>query len=168
MLIRQPLSSRPTLDFTPMDSFIADLLATIKADGEIIVRVFPPEQDILLAYADRVANEVIGEYISQLLGHTKTLSKHLYLRSCAATFAQAFKVVNVLLEVEPSDDKFVTRTRCEDVVYGMWEVNMDEYLETERRWVYDEMQKVTEKWESDVSGSICEQLDIQVLTLHAA
>lgn len=134
-----------------MDRFMAEVIDAMRSDGEIIARVFPPEQDILLAYADRVANGIIGDYISQLLDHTKTLSKHLYLRSCAATFAQAFKVVNMLLEIEPREEEYVSRTRCEDVVYQMWESNMEEYLDNERSWVQEEMQKVTDKWESDVS-----------------
>ncbi|UZJ52112.1 hypothetical protein CBS101457_001432 [Exobasidium rhododendri] len=143
------VASRPALDFTPMDAFMAEILEAMKSDGNIIARVFPPEQDVLLAYADRVASEIIAEYIARLLDHTKALSRHLYLRSCAATFAQAFKVVNVMLGIESRDEDFVSQTRCEDVIYRMWESNMDGYLENERSWVREEMQKVVEKWESD-------------------
>ena len=49
------------LDFTPMDSFMKEVLATVKSDGCLIARVFPPEQDVVLAFADRVAGEVVSE-----------------------------------------------------------------------------------------------------------
>jgi recyclin-1 len=137
-----------------MDQFMADILEAMKLDCEIIAQVFPPEQDILLAYADRVANEIISVYISQLLDHTKTISKHMYLRSCAATFVQVFKMVKMLLEIEPKDESIVSQARCEDVVYLMWESNMNEYLETEGTWVREEMEAVTEQWEKDRESEV--------------
>lgn len=48
-----------TLDFTAMDRFISDISDGVRADGSIIARVFPPEQDVLLAFAGRIANEVV-------------------------------------------------------------------------------------------------------------
>lgn len=140
------------LDFTPMDKFINDIIEIVKEDGEIIARVFPPEQDVLLAYADRVAQDVIGKYVRSLLQHTQNISSHLYLRSCAATFAQAWKLVDVLLAIKPRDEVIVTQTRCEDVVFHLWEENMDDYLAVENQWVRQEMQAVTDKWDSDVKN----------------
>lgn len=144
--------STAALDFTPMDKFISDIIEIVKKDGEIIARVFPPEQDVLLAYADRVAQDVIGKYVRSLLQHTQNISSHLYLRSCAATFAQAWKLVDVLLSIEPRDDTIVTKTRCEDVVFHLWEENMEDYLSIENQWVRQEMQAVTDKWDSDVKN----------------
>ncbi|PWN34336.1 uncharacterized protein FA14DRAFT_123487 [Meira miltonrushii] len=141
-----------SLDFTPMDNFISDIIEIVKKDGEIIARVFPPEQDVLLAYADRVAQDVIGKYVRALLQHTQEISSHLYLRSCAATFAQAWKLVDVLLAIEPRDDTIVTQARCEDVVFHLWEENMEDYLSIENQWVRQEMQAVTDKWDNDVKN----------------
>lgn len=144
--------STAALDFTPMDNFINDIIEIVKKDGEIIARVFPPEQDVLLAYADRVAQDVIGKYVRSLLQHTQNISSHLYLRSCAATFAQAWKLVDVLLAIEPRDDMIVTQARCEDVVFHLWEENMEDYLSIENQWVRQEMQAVTDKWDNDVKN----------------
>ena len=49
-----------SLDFTAMDTFMVELLAVVAADGEIISRVFPPTQDVLIQYAERVATEVVS------------------------------------------------------------------------------------------------------------
>ncbi|EEB92884.1 hypothetical protein MPER_08538, partial [Moniliophthora perniciosa FA553] len=47
-----------TLDFDPMDEFMGTIRGAIVEHGSIAVRVFPPESDVLLLFAERVANEV--------------------------------------------------------------------------------------------------------------
>ena len=93
----------------------------------------------------------IGEYISPLLLKAKSLSSHLYLRSCAATFTQSLRLADALMAVKGRDEETVKQTRCEDVVYRMWEANMDEYLAREREWVKGEMNAIAQAWENDVS-----------------
>ena len=48
------------LDFTAMDEFIADILGALQEHGSRAVRVFPPEANVLLSFADRLANEVVS------------------------------------------------------------------------------------------------------------
>lgn len=43
-----------------MDTFMGELLATVAADGSVIARVFPPTQDVLIQYAERIAGEVVS------------------------------------------------------------------------------------------------------------
>lgn len=145
-------TSSPSLDFTAMDKFMSEILETIRTDGQFVATVFPPEQDVLIAYADRVAHDVVSEYTRPLLDHCQTLSMHLYLRCCAATFAQALRIADVMLAIEPRDGDIVNQERCQDVVLRMWESNIDDYLQGERQWVTEEMGKVTEKWESDLAN----------------
>ncbi|KAN0061873.1 F-box protein: endocytic membrane traffic, recycling ReCYcling 1 [Thecaphora frezii] len=127
-----------SLDFTPMDDFMKELLAVVKEDGSLVARVFPEEQDVLLAYASRIANEVLSEYIDALLRKAHSISIHLYLRSCAASFAQACRLVEALTWIEPKRSR-ITPQRCQAVIFSMWEVHMDEYLQEERDWVRDVM-----------------------------
>ena len=48
------------LDFDAMDSFISAILTIIREGGSRAVRVFPPEANVLLSFAERVANEVVS------------------------------------------------------------------------------------------------------------
>ncbi|PWN50612.1 hypothetical protein IE53DRAFT_343779 [Violaceomyces palustris] len=129
------------LDFTAMDAFMSEVVKSVREEGSLIARIFPPEQDVLLAFADRVASDVISEYIAPLLARSRDLSAHLYLQACAASFIQALRLVDALLLIEPKSHT-VNRERCEDVIYRMWEINMDEYLQEEREWVALEMATV--------------------------
>lgn len=56
------------------------------------------------------------------------------------------------MAIRDKDPLTITRTRCEDVVYKMWEKHMDEYLEKERAWVSEEMMRIARKWQEDVSA----------------
>ena len=44
-----------------MDKFIGHTVAVIVEHGSRAMRVFPPASHVLVAFADRVANEVVSE-----------------------------------------------------------------------------------------------------------
>lgn len=47
------------LDFDAMDSFITSILAILREQGGRAVKVFPPDAAVLLAFSERLANEVV-------------------------------------------------------------------------------------------------------------
>lgn len=144
--------SRPALDFTAMDAFMADVLSSLTTDGSLVARVFPPEQQVLLAFASRIANEVVGEYIDAVLTKARSVDTHLYLQAAAATFSQALKIADTLEKIEPRHADFVTAARCRSIVLSMFEAHLDEYLQEERDWVRSVMMDMCH--ESDgASGS---------------
>ena len=78
----------------------------------------------------------VGEYITPLLSRAREISNHVYLRATAATFSQAWTLVDVILDVASSSTgseagSGVTRLQAEDAIYQMFETNMDEYLDEE-------------------------------------
>ncbi len=58
----------------------------------------------------------IGEYIQPLLGQTRVVSQDLFLQATPATFVQAWKLVDAVMEVLGEEQKTITRTRVEDVM----------------------------------------------------
>ena len=89
--------------------------------------------------------------MSPLLEQAKAVSTHTYVRACAATFSQALRLVDSLLEIEPSSEQ-LSQARCEDVIYRVWEPNMDEYLRSEHAWVEGEMRAVCEAWDRSLDA----------------
>ncbi|KIM77632.1 hypothetical protein PILCRDRAFT_615587 [Piloderma croceum F 1598] len=135
------------LDFDAMDDFMAHIFAAIREHGSRAVRVFPPSSQVLLAFADRVANEVVGEYITPLLTRAREISNEAYLQATAASFSQAWEMVDVLLEVAAQrTDSMVERTKAEDVIYRMFEINMDEYLDEEVESLKQAFEKIIRTW----------------------
>ncbi|KAF8892825.1 exocyst complex component Sec10-domain-containing protein [Gymnopilus junonius] len=115
------------LDFAPMDEFIEDILGAINEHGARAVRVFPPASQVLLLFAERLANEVVGEYITTLLTHARESQRNIPPLG-AASFKEAWKMVDAIMEAA---EQRQGRVRAEDVVYQMFEANMDEYLDEE-------------------------------------
>lgn len=54
------------LDFDAMDVFISAVLAVLQEQGSRAVRVFPPDAQVLVSFADRIASEVVCVLLSML------------------------------------------------------------------------------------------------------
>ncbi|KAI0323382.1 hypothetical protein GY45DRAFT_1264660 [Cubamyces sp. BRFM 1775] len=139
------------LDFTAMDEFIADILGALQEHGSRAVRVFPPEANVLLSFADRLANEVVGEYISSLLTRAREISNEVFLKATAASFKEAWRMVDTVVQVASTKDPNFPKTKAEDVVYRMFEANMDEYLDEEIEFVKQSFEMTCRTWEKQLS-----------------
>ena len=59
----------------------------------------------------------VAEYIAPLLTRARELSSETFLKACAASFKEAWRMVDVILEVASErTDSLVTKTQAEDVV----------------------------------------------------
>ncbi|KAA1472355.1 hypothetical protein DENSPDRAFT_778201 [Dentipellis sp. KUC8613] len=143
------------LNFEPMDEFIGFILDALREHGARSVRVFPPEAGVLLAFADRLASDV-GEYITPLLTHARSLSNGTtFLTATAASFREAWRMVDCIEEVSRARGETVTvdRIQAEDLVYRMFEPNMDEYLDEEVEAVKRTFEYISREWEKKVRAS---------------
>ncbi|WOO81899.1 Recyclin-1 [Vanrija pseudolonga] len=138
------------LDFTPMDAFMSHVLESFRIDAETAVRVFPAGARVVHSFAERLADEVIGEYIQTLLGQTRIMSPDLFLRATAASFIQAWKLVDVSAEVLGDKQTETTPKMIENVVYHMFETHMDEYLDEETEWVKTALDGICNAWDAEL------------------
>ncbi|KAI5995727.1 exocyst complex component Sec10-domain-containing protein [Pisolithus marmoratus] len=161
------------LDFTAMDSFMSRALAALQEDGAAAMRVFPPKAGVLLAYAERLAVEVVGEYIAPLLSETRNLGTPLFLSATAACFREAWRVVDGLLLLvaldrsgnppAPSETKrnsrinttkveaVITREQAEDVIFKMFEPHMDDYLDDELDELKRTLETICKQWDASLA-----------------
>ena len=139
------------LKFQPLDEFVSFLLAIVRREGELIAAVFPPEADVLLDFADRVASDVLAEYIAPLLLAAQSLAHPLFLLTTASVFQQSMRLVQCLLAIEPRSLR-TTKERCEDVVFRMFEPHMDDYLQEEGEWTREVLERLCAEWDAQ-SGS---------------
>ncbi|KAH8112433.1 exocyst complex component Sec10-like protein [Phellopilus nigrolimitatus] len=140
------------LDFDAMDEFMVHVLDALRTDGATAVNVFPAASYVILSFADRLAMEVVGEYITSLLTKAREISNEVFLKAAAATFREAWRMVDVLLSFKKDDETFVTRTQAEDVVFQMFELNMDEYLDEEVETVKQAFEAINRDWERKISA----------------
>ncbi|KAF8059557.1 exocyst complex component Sec10-domain-containing protein [Lyophyllum atratum] len=154
------------LDFDAMDEFMGVVLEAIEEHGARAVRVFPPASQVLLGFAERVAGEVVGEYITSLLTRARAApASAVFLQATAASFKEAWRMVDAIMraagareragdksgEKPVSAEEVIGRTRAEDVVYQMFESNMDEYLDEEIESVKHIFDTICRDWDRQLS-----------------
>lgn len=54
------------IDFSAMDDFMNHVIMTVQKEGTTIARVFPPDSDALLYFTDRIANDVVGDFLNAI------------------------------------------------------------------------------------------------------
>ncbi|KAG6828773.1 hypothetical protein H0H92_006796 [Tricholoma furcatifolium] len=152
-------TSEGALAFDAMDEFMGAVLKAIEEHGSRAVRVFPPAAQVLLGFAERVATDVVGEYITSLLTQARASpSSAVFLQATAASFKEAWRIVDVLLRVAKAREtentpreEIISNTRAEDVVYQMFESNMDEYLDEEVEALKNVFAVICKAWSRELA-----------------
>ncbi|QRW13146.1 exocyst complex component Sec10 [Ceratobasidium sp. AG-Ba] len=141
-----------TLDFSPMDQFMSHVLESVSTYGSLATRVFPPASRVLPAFAERLATEVIGEYIGPLLARAREVNIALYLQAAAAGFVQAWRLVDATRKASGENDKVITKTQAEDIIFRMYEEHMDEYLDEEVEVAKATFDQICKAWEQKLDA----------------
>ncbi|SCZ88219.1 BZ3500_MvSof-1268-A1-R1_Chr2-1g04266 [Microbotryum saponariae] len=141
------------IDFTAMDTYMRYVLQTVERDGSLLARAFPPEADVLIFYIERIANDVVSDYITTLLSSAQDLPHPLFLLATAATFGQVYRLVEMTLSIEPKSP-LVTRSRAEDVIFKMFEPLMDDYLTEEGEWIKEVLKGICSEWDAKTASSL--------------
>ncbi|KAF5347124.1 hypothetical protein D9756_010941 [Leucocoprinus leucothites] len=169
ILISPLLIRNDWLDFTPMDKFMSQILKAISEHGSHAIRIFPPPAQVLITFADQIANEVVGEYITPLLERAREVSTVMFLQATAACSRVSWKMVDtMMLATEQRKDSEITRTKAEDVMYvpptflamlqltfysyHMFEVNMDKYLNEEVEYLKLVFETICKNWDHQTSA----------------
>lgn len=132
-----------------MNTYINDVLRVVAREGGLIARVFPPEADVLLYFTERIANDVVSDYITSLLSDAQPLQHPLFLLATAATFGQVYRLVDAVVAIEPHSP-LVTTARAEDVIFRMFEPHMDDYLQEEGDWIREVLERMCTEWDAKV------------------
>ncbi|KZT59290.1 hypothetical protein CALCODRAFT_549882 [Calocera cornea HHB12733] len=166
-----------TLDLDPMVVFMTNTMESVRKEGALAIRIFPPSADILLAFTRRVATDVIAEYITPLLERSKEISTATYLQATPATFKQAWRMVDDIMEVAQGPPRkgharknsfadhsrknslangkpvvpIITRTQAEDVIFRMFEMYMDDYLTEEITSTKKALDASCDEWDRRVA-----------------
>lgn len=147
-----------------MDAFVTHVLAALSTSGALATRVFPPASRVLQQFAERVVADVIGEaYVQPLLARARDAGASggrggghdLFLRASAAVFAMVGRVVDVVVDAGRPQDadgskvgpSVVGKAEIEQLLFAMFEFNMDEYLDEETEFVKDSMDGVCREWD---------------------
>lgn len=100
-----------------MEEFINHVLGALTENGSRAIRVFPADSRVLLSFSERLAVDVIAEYINPLLTRAREISNETFLIATAASFKETWRMVDTIMEIA-ANSASITRTNAEDVVYA--------------------------------------------------
>ncbi|KAF9175279.1 F-box protein: endocytic membrane traffic, recycling ReCYcling 1 [Mortierella sp. AD010] len=131
-------------EFTPMRLFMEFTEMEFKKQSIIINDVFPEEADVLFSFTERVFEDVISEYCSQLFDLCSMRDKLLYLKSVPTAYRYLEHLEKVLITMEPIHVPSYRLEKLLARVFGPW---LERYLKVELDWVQKSCKDFIDKYE---------------------
>jgi recyclin-1 len=133
------------LNLQPSHDFFHGLAVAMNEEAAIIDRVFPPSVDVLQPFLDRVAEDIISEYLTTLLDEAHDINVEVYLKAIAGIFVQASQLAISLKPTRASpptfqEDTLRTISRC-------FEQHIDLYLQEELAFFTRKSAAEVDAWE---------------------
>ncbi|KAF9144850.1 F-box protein: endocytic membrane traffic, recycling ReCYcling 1 [Mortierella sp. GBA39] len=147
MWLSQPVVVRENMaypEFTPMRLFMEFTEMELQKQGIIINDVFPEEADVLYSFTERVFEDVISEYCSQLFELCSMRDKLLYLKSVPTAYRYLEHLENTVIDMEPIN---VPRYRIEKLLARVFAPWLERYLKQELDWVQKSCKDQIDKYE---------------------
>ncbi|KAF2665984.1 secretion pathway protein Sls2/Rcy1 [Microthyrium microscopicum] len=133
------------INLAPSETFFSQLAARMNEQIEIIDKVFPQTIDVLSPFLERIADEVVSEYITTLFDEAHEQNIESYLKAVPGLFQQALRFA---ISLKPSK---ATKTEFKDFSKGIisktFEQHIDLYLHEELDFFNKKSLREVESWE---------------------
>ncbi|PVH96010.1 hypothetical protein DM02DRAFT_659616 [Periconia macrospinosa] len=133
------ISLQPSLDF------FKGLAVTLSEEAALIDRVFPPSVDIMLPFLERVAEDVISEYITPLFDEAHDVSIDVYLKAVSGVLDQALQLAISIQPTRASRPDF--KDEAMRIIYRCFEQHVDLYLQEETDYFKRRTAAEVDAWE---------------------
>lgn len=133
------------LTLQPSHDFFKGLAIALNEEAAIIDRVFPPSVDVLRPFLDRVAEDVIAEYLTTLFDEAHDVSLEVYLKAVAGVFDQAQQLAVSLKPSKGSRPDF--QEEAMRTILQWFEQHIDLYLQEELSYFTQKSASEVDAWE---------------------
>ena len=136
-------TSQITLE--PSREFFHGLAIALNNETAIIDRVFPSTFDVLQPFLERVAEDIVSEYITSLFDEAHDVSIDVYLKAVAGVFDQASQLAISLKPTKGSKANF--QEEAIRIIARCFEQHIDLYLQEELDFFKRKSVEQVEAWE---------------------
>ncbi|KAF1996145.1 secretion pathway protein Sls2/Rcy1 [Amniculicola lignicola CBS 123094] len=137
------------VNLQPSHDFFKELAITLNDEAAIIDRVFPPTVDVLLPFLERIAEDVISDYITSLFDEAHDMGIEAYLKAVAGIFEQALQLAVSLTPSKGSKANF--QEEAMRIITRCFEQHIDLYLQEELDFFKGKSVAEVEAWEKRLS-----------------
>lgn len=134
-----------SISLQPSHDFFRGLAVALNEEASVIDRVFPSSVDVLHPFLERVAEDVISEYITALFDESHETSIETYLKAVAGVFEQAIQLGLSLQPTKGSKADF--KDEAMRIISHCFEQHIDLYLQEELDFFKRQSAAEVEAWE---------------------
>jgi recyclin-1 len=135
----------------PSHDFFRGLAIALSEESAIIDRVFPTTIDVLLPFLERVAEDVISEYLTSLFDEAHGISIETYLKAVAGVFDQTLQLAVSLKPTKGSNPNF--QDEATRIISGCFEPHVDLYLQEEIDFFKLKLNAEVDAWEKRLTDA---------------
>ncbi|SAM09254.1 hypothetical protein [Absidia glauca] len=120
-------------DLEPFKKFIAVVTDELRQQAHIVSQVFPTKIDVFYAFADRVFEDVIAEYLTQLMAIAHNNGIKLYLPTMALSLSLLTSVIDSI--TDPDLPSHLDKERGANLLFKLLLPFLEDYLYEEQGYV---------------------------------
>jgi recyclin-1 len=134
----------------PSREFLETLSKKINEQVDVIDRVFPPGEDVLQIFLDKVGEDILMEYVTPLFDEAHERSIASYVKAVSGIFEQTMRFGLTLKPCKNSGPDFVDKVKS--VLARVFEPHTDLYLQEELDFFKRKADREVGEWESKLSA----------------
>ncbi|KAG0170900.1 F-box protein: endocytic membrane traffic, recycling ReCYcling 1 [Apophysomyces sp. BC1034] len=131
-------------DLAPFKTFMSVVTEEFKQQSQLVSEVFADSADVYYMFADRVFEDVIAEYVSQLLGRAQTKDERLYLHTISRILEAIYELVDVLTNEDLPIR--IDKERGINLLFKLFLPFLDDYLYEEKMYVEKACDQQIDEW----------------------
>ncbi|RAL68035.1 hypothetical protein DID88_008758 [Monilinia fructigena] len=134
----------------PSREFLENLSKKVNEQADIIDRVFPPGEDVLQIFLDKIAEDILMEYVTPLFDESHERSIVSYLQAVSGIFEQSMQFASTLRPIRNSGKNFSDKVKA--VIARVFEPHVDLYLSEELDYFKRLAESEVRDWETKLSA----------------
>ncbi|KAG4425954.1 hypothetical protein IFR04_000898 [Cadophora malorum] len=134
----------------PSRQFLEKLAKKVNEQSDVIDRVFPPGEDVFQLFLEKIAEDILMEYVTPLFDESHERSIPSYLKAVSGLFEQTIRFGASLRPTKNSGNDFASKVKA--VLARVFEPHVDLYLQEELDHFKKKAEAEVGIWESKLSA----------------
>ncbi|KAI8145080.1 exocyst complex component Sec10-like protein [Fennellomyces sp. T-0311] len=136
-----------TSDLEPFKKFMSLVTEEFRQQSQVVAETFPEATDVYYMFVDRVLEDVVSDYVNNLLGIAQAHERRLYLHTISVVLDSMSQVVDVLTHEDLP--RSIARDRGINLIFKLFLPFLDDYLYEEQSYVKSACDELIEEWNRD-------------------
>jgi recyclin-1 len=120
----------------------------LNEQADVIDKVFPPTTEVYEPFLERIAEDVIAEYITPLLDEARDRATESYLKAMAGVWLHCEQFVQGLRPPKGAGEDF--KEKAAKIVRHVFDAHVDLYLQDELDFFKQKAEDEVKGWEKKV------------------